>query len=286
MKTKYEKEKRKSKSFGQILQILCLTVFVLVFLFPIYMAVLTAFKTKPEIANSVLVLPDSFYLGNFKEGMAKSDFLRAILNTCIVTFPSVGLIVVCSSMCGYSIARNGKNSRIIRGVDKLFLASLMIPFQIIMIPVYKIFKTLNLQNSLLGMIIMLTGTSIAYSAFLYVGFVKSIPIDVEEAALIDGCSRYQIFFKITFPLLKPVSATVATLHMMWLWNDFNIALILLQKEEVRTLTVKQFYFFGQYTADYGVAFAVTILSMIPVVIFFLVMQKYIVNGIAAGAVKS
>ena len=96
----------------------------------------------------------------------------------------------------------------------------------------------------------------------------------------------QTFFLITFPLLKPISATVAALHVMWLWNDFNIALILLQKDEVRTLTVKQFYFFGQYTADYGVAFAVTILSMIPVVIFFLFMQRYIINGIAAGAVKS
>ena len=261
-------------------------VFITVFLFPIYMAVLTAFKSKPEIAQSVIQFPRTLYLENFIEGMRKSNFLRAITNTCLVTFPSVLLIVICASMCGYTIARNGKKSAFIRGADKLFLASLMIPFQIIMIPVYKIFKTLNLQNNLFGMIILLTGTSIAYASFLYVGFVKSIPLEIEEAALIDGCNQYQTFFKITLPLLKPISATVAALHVMWLWNDFNIALILLQKDEVRTLTVKQFYFFGQYTADYGVAFAVTILSMIPVVIFFLFMQKYIVNGIAAGAVKS
>lgn len=266
----------------EIIMIVLMTVFI----FPVYMAVLTAFKTKPEIARSVIALPQTFYLGNFWEGIRKSDFFRAICNTCVVTFPSVFLIVICSSMCGYTIARNGRNTRLIKSVDKLFLASLMIPFQIIMIPVYKMFKNLNLQNSLFGMILMLTGTSIAYSSFLYVGFVKSIPLDIEEAALIDGCNRYQTFFKITFPLLKPISATVAALHVMWLWNDFNIALILLQKDEVRTLTVKQFYFFGQYTADYGIAFAVTILSMIPVVIFFLFMQKYIVNGIAAGAVKS
>lgn len=277
--------KRKRKTYVIINSVLIL-FFIVIFIFPIYMAILTSFKTKPEIAQSVLALPTSLYLGNFIEGIKKSNFLRSICNTCIVTFPSVFLIVICSSMCGYTIARNGKKSRLIRGVDKLFLASLMIPFQIIMIPVYKIFKNINMQNNLLGMILMLTGTSIAYSAFLYVGFVKSIPTEIEEAALIDGCNQYQTFFLITFPLLKPISATVAALHVMWLWNDFNIALILLQKDEVRTLTVKQFYFFGQYTADYGVAFAVTILSMIPVVIFFLFMQRYIIDGIAAGAVKS
>lgn len=278
--------RKKRMSTGNVLGRILMSLLVLFFLFPIYMAVLTAFKTKPEIAGSVLAAPKALYLGNFAEGIKKSDFFRAICNTCIVTFPSVLLIVICSSMCGYMIARNGKRTCLIRSIDKLFLASLMIPFQIIMIPVYKIFKSLSLQNNLIGMILMLTGTSIAYSSFLYVGFVKSIPLDIEEAASIDGCNRYQTFFRITFPLLKPISATVAALHVMWLWNDFNIALILLQKDGVRTLTVKQFYFFGQYTADYGVAFAVTLLSMIPVVIFFLFMQKYIVNGIAAGAVKN
>ena len=171
-------------------------------------------------------------------------------------------------------------------MDKVYLSSLMIPFQIIMIAVYKIFKELNLLNSLAGMIIMLTGYSIAYATFLFVGFVKSVPVDMEEAALIDGCGPYRAFFIIVFPLLKPIAATVAALHVMWLWNDFNISVILLQKEAVRTITIKQFYFFGQYTADYGMAFAAAILSMIPVVLCFMFMQKYIVNGITVGAVKS
>ena len=162
----------------------------------------------------------------------------------------------------------------------------MIPFQILMIPVYRIYKSLNLLNSLPGMTLMLTGTSIAYASFLYVGFVKSIPKEIEESAYMDGCSEMKTFWLITFPLLKPVSATVAALHVMWLWNDFNISIILLQKEAVRTITVKQFYFFGQYTAEYGLAFAAAIVSMIPVVVCFAFMQKYIVNGIAAGAVKS
>ena len=171
-------------------------------------------------------------------------------------------------------------------MDRLYLASLMIPFQIMMIPVYKIYKNLHLQNSLFGMILILTGTSVAYATFLYVGFVKSIPRELEEAAKLDGCGPYQTFFRVVFPLLKPVTVTVAALHVMWLWNDFNIALIILQKDEVRTLTVKQYYFFGQYTAEYGMAFASAILSMIPVLIFFLSAQRYLVEGVSAGAVKS
>ena len=162
----------------------------------------------------------------------------------------------------------------------------MIPFQILMIPVYKIFKNLGLQNNLMGMILMLTGYSIAYATFLYVGFVKSVPREIEEAALIDGCGPLSMFFRIVFPLLRPITATVAALHVMWLWNDFQISIILLQSDKVRTLTVKQFYFFGQYTAEYGMAFAASIVAMIPVVVVFILLQKYIVAGISAGAVKT
>ena len=171
-------------------------------------------------------------------------------------------------------------------MDTVYLASLMIQFQILMIPLYKIYKTLQLQNSLFGMILVLTGTSIAYSTFLYVGFAKSIPKELEEAALIDGCGPYRAFIKIVFPLLKPITATVSALHIMWLWNDFNMALIILQKEEMRTLTVKQYYFFGEHTADYGMAFAASIVSMLPILLFFIAMQKHLVEGISAGAVKA
>ena len=196
------------------------------------------------------------------------------------------MIVIFSAMGGYTIARNSKKSKLIHLMDKIYLSSLMIPFQIIMIAVYRIFKDLNLLNSLGGMILMLTGYSIAYPTFLYVGFVKSVPKDMEEAALIDGCGPYRSFFKIIFPLLKPITATVAALHVMWLWNDFNIAVILLQKDTIRTLTVKQYYFFGEFSSKYGMAFAASIVCMIPVLIVFACLQKYLVEGISAGAVKS
>lgn len=277
---------RKRLSAGDFVTVLLTGCTVLVFAIPLYLAVLTAFKSKPDLAASVLGWPRELYLDNFIEGMRKSDFFRSIRNSVLVTFPSVLLIVLCASMSGYTVARHAREARPLWLLDKLYLASLMIPFQILMIPVYRIYKTLGLLNTRIGMILMLTGTSIAYASFLYVGFVKSIPREIEESAYIDGCSEMRSFWLITFPLLKPITATVAALHVMWLWNDFNIAIILLQKEEVRTITVKQFYFFGQYTADYGMAFAAAIISMLPVIICFAFMQKYIVNGIAAGAVKN
>lgn len=274
------------KTMGDGIVILLTVLTMVIFAIPLYLAILTAFKSKPELSLSVLAWPKELYLDNFIEGIRKSDFFRSLWNSVLVTFPSVMLIVLCSAMSGYSVARHFRESRPIRILDKVYLASLMIPFQILMIPIYRIYKTLGLLNSRMGMILMLTGTSIAYASFLYVGFVKSIPREIEESAYIDGCSEMKTFWLITFPLLKPISATVAALHVMWLWNDFNISIILLQREEVRTITVKQFYFFGQYTADYGMAFAAAIISMIPVIICFIFMQKYIVNGIAAGAVKS
>lgn len=271
---------------GKLFLDLVILLTILFFLFPILLALNTAFKTPLETAKSVLALPSSLYLENFIEGMAKSDFSRSLRNSAIITFPSVALIVLFSSMGGYTIARHSEHRRLLHGLDQIYLASLMIPFQILMIPVYRMFKNLHLQNSLFGMILMLTGYSIAYATFLYVGFVKSIPRELEDAAMIDGCGPYRTFFQIVFPLLTPISATVAALHVMWLWNDFNISLILLQKDAVRTLTVKQYYFFGEFSSQYGLAFAASILCMLPVLICFLLMQKFIVAGISAGAVKS
>lgn len=266
--------------------IVLITVVVLVFfMIPSYFAVLTSFKSVSEISKSALSLPVKLSFANYEEAIQKSDFLGALKNSCLVTFPAVILIVICSAMGGYSIARNSEH-RFFRYLDRIYMSSLMIPFQILMIPVYRMFRTLNLLNNLLGMVLILTGVSIAYATFLYVGFIKGIPKELEEAALLDGCGPYQVFFKVVLPLLKPITATVIALHIMWLWNDFNIALILLQKEEVRTLTIKQYYFFGSHVSNYGAAFATAILSMVPVLFFFILAQKYLIEGIAAGAVKS
>lgn len=281
-----EARKRKETLPKAILCLLLLAAMA-VFLFPIYLVVISSFKSKPELAQSILSLPQSFsYMENFSAAMKTINFWTSLRNTIVCTFPSVALVVLASSMGGYAIAKHGEESRIIKGMDMFYLASMMIPFQVLMIPVYKLYKTIGLQNTHLGMILMLTGTSIAYSTFLYVGFAKTVPQELESAAMIDGCGPFRAFFRIIFPLMGPITATVAALHIMWFWNDFNIALILLQRDSIRTLTVKQFYFFGQYRADYGMAFAAALLSMVPVLAFFVLMQRYIVEGVAAGAVKS
>ena len=260
-------------------------VVAVIFFFPIWMALLTSFKTDQEIAKSVLALPQALSLNNYKEAIVRSQFWNAIRNSAIATFPSVAVIVICSSMGGYVIARNMRNNRFFRILDRVYVMSLMLPFQIMMIPIYQMYKSLNLLNNLFGYSLVLIGISIAYPTFLYVGFVKGIPRELEESAEIDGAGPYIAYWMIVFPLLKPISMTIAVLHVMWLWNDFNMALILLQKEAVRPLTVKQFYFFGQYTSNYGVAFAAAIMGMIPILVFFVIAQKYIVDGISAGAVK-
>lgn len=281
------KSKKRSDTLPKVALCLALLAAMVVFLFPIYLVITSAFKSKPELAKSILSLPLSFaYLENFGTAMKTINFWVSLRNTIVCTFPSVALVVIASSMGGYSIAKHGQGSRLIKGMDMFYLASMMIPFQVLMIPVYKLYKTMGLQNTHVGMILMLSGTSIAYSTFLYVGFAKTVPQELESAALIDGCGPYRAFFSIIFPLMGPITATVAALHIMWFWNDFNIALILLQRDSIRTLTIKQFYFFGQYRADYGMAFAAALLSMVPVLAFFLLMQRYIVEGVSAGAVKS
>ncbi len=277
--------KKKKIKVGTIVQIVALIGAIIVFVFPIYIAIISSFKTKAEIAESIFSISVRPAWSNYAEAIQKSDFFRALFNSSAITFPSILLIILCASLGGYAIARNGGEHAFFRFMDRIYVSSLMIPFQILMIPVYRIYKSLHLLNTISGMILMLTGVSIAYATFLYVGFIKSIPLELEEAALIDGCGPYRAFAVIVFPMLKPITVTVAALHVMYLWNDFNIALVLMQKDAVRPLTVKQYYFFGQYSTDYGVAFAAALLTMLPVVIFFTISQKYLVEGIMAGAVK-
>lgn len=268
----------------QILILLSIIIIV-IYLFPFYICVVNAFKTPLETAESAVALPGHLILDNFREAAKKISFGTAIKNSLIVTIVADALIVLCASMSGYAIARYAKANRFFRFLDKVFMSSQMLPFQVVMIPVYKIFRSMGLLNTLLGEIIMLTGISVAYASFLYVGFVKSVPCEIEEAAHIDGAGPFRTFWKIVFPLLRPITATVAALHAMWLWNDFNIALLLLQKDAVRTITIKQFYFFNQYSSDYNLAFAASLMGMVPVLIFFMLMQKHLVAGITGGSVK-
>lgn len=269
---------------GSVLLTVLTLIGVIIFLAPFYTCIITSVKTPLETAESVLAFPRYIQWSNFTKAAEVTNFFQSFMNSMITTPLSVFLIVVCSSMAGYIISRNIQK-RIYRYSEMVFLAAMMVPFQVIMIPVYRIIKALSLINTLQGAIILMVGTSIPYSTFLYIGFIKTVPRELEEAAIIDGCGLYRTFWQIVFPLLKPITACVATLHVLWMWNEFSIALIVLQRKAVRTIPMQQFFFFGQYTANINAAFASAVLSMIPVLIFFVAAQKFIVQGLTAGAIK-
>lgn len=256
----------------------------ILFLAPFYIVVVNAFKTPMETAQSILSLPKGVNLANFDKAIEVTNFWVTLKNSVIVTVASVVLIVLSSSMAGYIICRNSEK-RFYKAMDLILMSGMMVSFQMIMIPVYRMMKNLKLMNTYTGAVILMVGISVSYATFLYVGFTKTIPVELEEAAQIDGCGRIRTFWLIVFPLMKPITATVAALHMLWMWNEFNIGLIILQKKEMRTIPMQQFYFFGQHVSNMNAAFAAACLSLIPVVVFFFLTQKSIAGGMTAGAVK-
>lgn len=162
---------------------------------------------------------------------------------------------------------------------------MVIPFQSIMIPLVRVASELNLMDSRTGLIICYFGFGVSLNVFLYHGFIKSIPKEIEESATVDGCTPYGVFWKIIFPLLKPMSVTVILLNSLWIWNDFLLPLLVLNSPDLRTIPLATFAFFGQYTKQWDLALAALVLGVIPIILFFLSMQKYIIEGITAGSVK-
>jgi len=254
------------------------------FLVPFYVSIVTSFKAPQEVAQSVLSLPKDWLFANYAKAIEVTNLLLSFKNSVIVTAASTAFIILSSSMAAYMIARNYERKGF-RYLEVVLLGALMVPFQIIMIPVYKLLKETMMLNTLTGAILILVGTSIPYCTFLLIGFIKSVPRELEESAIIDGCGPYRTFWAIVFPLLKPITSCLTVLYVLWMWNDFNIALIVLQKEAVKTIPVQQFYFFGEFTIDLSLAFASACLSMLPIVAIFLAAQKYIIEGLTAGALK-
>jgi raffinose/stachyose/melibiose transport system permease protein len=253
------------------------------FLLPFWVALLMAFKTPKETFDSFYGLPQVLRLDNFVAVWDMSRYPASFLNSLVVTVVSTGLIVAVSAMAGYSVAR--RRTRFYQFVFVLFLAGMMVPFQVTMLPLYKLGKALHFIDNLLGLVLIYGGAGVQMGILFYAGFIRAIPREIEEAATIDGCSTPGILFRIIVPLLKPVTATVAVLNILYIWNDFLLPLLFLQKQTVRTIPLQQYFFFGQYSSDLNLAFAYAILGMVPIVVFFLAMQKFIVKGIADGAVK-
>ncbi|MBW7456681.1 carbohydrate ABC transporter permease [Paenibacillus sepulcri] len=266
-----------------------ITVFILVailavvFLFPLYVALLMSLKTSQQTFVSFYALPSSLNLSNFVHAWDTSKYPTAISNSLIVTAISVALIIISSALAGYSIAR--RNKPFYNAIFVILLSGMMVPFQVTMLPLYKMGKTLHLINTHWGITLIYGGLGVQMGVLFYTGFIRGISREIEEAARIDGCSTPGIFIKVIMPLLKPVTATVIVLNALYIWNDFLLPLLFLQDKAYRTIPLQQYFFFGQYSSDLNLAFAYAVMGMIPIIVFFLFMQRYIIKGIAAGAIK-
>ena len=266
------------KKVKNIAAMIVLILVFIVYMFPFLMVVINSLKEKRDIIKSPfswLFTIKGLSFDNFVKAFEQMDFLNAFKNSLIVTVSATVLVTILAAMLAYYIVRN--NNKISKITFALMVASMIIPFQAIMIPLVSIYGgTLNILNHRITLIFMHTGFSMAMSVFMFHGFIRgSIPIALEEAAYIDGCTRTQTFFKIVFPLLKPIISTMVILNALAFWNDFLLP----------SLPLSTYSFYGTYSADYGTIMAGLLLCVIPILILYVVLQKQIINGVVAGAVK-
>ena len=273
------------RSLFNNLAFLLLLALSISFMLPIFIVFMNSFKGRFFISDAPFALPNSqtfVGLKNYTSGIAKTGFIEAFGYSLFITVFSVIAIVFFTSMTAWCITR--VKSKYTTGLYFLFVFSMIVPFQMVMFTMSKVANMLRLDNPV-GIILIYLGFGAGLSVFIYSGFVKSIPREIEEAATIDGCSPIQTFFLIVFPILKPISITVAILNTMWIWNDYLLPYLVIGSN-YRTIPIAVQYLQGGYgSKDMGAMMAMLVLAIIPIVIFYLTMQKYIIEGVVAGAVK-
>lgn len=252
-------------------------------LFPLYLTIITAFKTEKENISNFFALPKSLYLDNFVSVLTQPDYYYAVGNTIIITLLSLMGMVIILPMASYVIARQ---SNLGYKILYLFLiAGIFIPFQVKMMPLVKQLGDLHMLN-IGGICIVYLASSVCEGIFLYTAYIRSIPEELDHAAKIDGANIWQIYTKVIFPLLKPITATVIIKNGLWIWNDFFLPLLLLNKSSKNwTLTLFQYNFKSTYSADYSLIFTTFLLSMLPILILYIFLQKHIIGGLTNGAIK-
>jgi len=265
-----------------------LIVIFIAYMFPFVMVVINSLKQKRDIIKSPfswLFTIKGLSFDNFVKAFTQMDFLNAFKNSLLVTISATALVTLLAAMLAYYIVRH--KNWISHMTFALMVASMIIPFQAIMISLVSIYGgTLNILNHRLTLIFMHTGFSMAMSVFMFHGFLNgNIPIALEEAAYIDGCTHSQTFFKIVFPLLKPIISTMVILNALAFWNDFLLPSLVLTDKKLLTLPLSTYSFYGTYSADYGTIMAGLLLCVIPILVLYMALQKQIINGVVAGAVK-
>ncbi|MBQ1993539.1 MAG: carbohydrate ABC transporter permease [Lachnospiraceae bacterium] len=262
------------------------TILSVVYVMPIIIVLYNSFKKKIFISNRPFELPNAkSFVGieNYIEGIRKIELPRAFGYSLFITVCSVFLIVLCTSMCAWYITRV-KNA-VTSGMYYLFAFSMIVPFQMVMFTLSKIADMLHLGNPV-GIVIVYLGFGAGLAVFMFCGFVKSIPLEIEESAMIDGCTPIQTYFNIVFPVMKPTAISVAILEAMWVWNDYLLPYLVLDIKKYKTIPIAIQYLKGGYGAiDMGAMMAMIILAIVPIIIFYIACQKYIIEGVVAGAVK-
>ncbi|MCI6007801.1 carbohydrate ABC transporter permease [Oscillospiraceae bacterium LCP25S3_E10] len=266
--------------------IIILTVLAAMFIAPILLVIMNSFKAKNYLGTEPFAFPNAqSFVGfdNYIEGAQKIGFFPAFLTSVFITVFAVLLIVLCTSMCAWFIVRVKKwYSKLLY---LLCAFSMIVPFQMVMYPMSQIAAQLHLNN-MVGIIFVYLGFGAGLAVFMFVGFIKSVPLEIEEAAMIDGCGALRTYFLVVFPILKPTAITVAILDAMWIWNDYLLPYLLLNATDTKTLPMAIQYLRGGYgSIDMANMMAMIVLSIIPIVVFYLICQKYIIKGIVAGAVK-
>lgn len=254
-------------------------------LYPFYLIILTSLKTTKESSRNFFALPSALYLDNFKQVVEHNNFFVYSANSIIITIASIILILIIIPPAAYSIGRN-INKKYFKFLYVIFIMGIITPFQVIMLPITKFMMQLGLQNRL-GLIILYITYASSQGIFLYVGYIRtSLPSELEEAAKIDGCTNFKTYLHIIFPLLQPITGTVIILDSFWIWNDFLLPLLMLNRSQLYwTLPLFQYNFKSQYTFDYNLAFATFVLSIIPIMCVYGVFQKKIMAGFLGGAIK-
>jgi len=272
--------KRSLISTGVYLFLILCALFTLA---PLLLALINSFKSNGEILTNVLSLPKQINFENYVRSFDKMHYLRSLGNTVFLAAGGVGLIILFSALAGWKLCRT--KTRLSRFLLSLFIFSMLIPFSSIMIPLYKVVMALDIKNSLFGLCFVYAGLGVSMAIFLYHGFVKGIPKELEEAAAIDGCSPLQTFFLIVFPMLKPVTATICITNVLWIWNDFLLPLIILSDNKKYTLLLSTNTLFGQYSSDWSAILSALVIAALPVILFYALLQKQILKGITDGAMK-
>lgn len=271
--------------YSKIATYVLLFIGVLLIVLPLYMTVITAFKTVAENTASFFALPESLNFNNFKTVLEGGKYYRALANTVYITVLVLLGNAAIMPMMSYAISRSMDTSRWYRYIYYFLLLGIFIPFEVKMMPLVKLLSYFKMLNPT-GLVILCIASSTCESVFLYVGYLHSIPKDMEQAAYIDGATTFQIYRNIVFPLIKPMLATVLIRNGLWIWNDFMLPLVTLNRSwEYWTITLFQYNFRTEYSVDYSLTFACFCMSMLPILVFYVFMQKHIIGGLTSGAVK-